>query len=266
MTEMQYPRRSFLRAGACTWWNLDRTASAWAELMRRLGYSHYVAQGGDWGAWVTTRLAQQRPAGLIGIHLNMPLEIPDSIPTKGLSAEEQRAADSIRRLQADGFGFFYEQATRPQTIGYAAADSPAGMAAWIYQLFQAHTDNNGDPESALSLDQMLDDITLYWLTSTGASSARCYFENASLGSNGGTVNLPVACSIFPREIYRAPRSWAESCYPNLIYWNELNRGGHFAAFEQPTLFAQELRSSFRLLRKSALSAVAPDSSQAKDQI
>lgn len=233
--------------------------------MRRLGYSQYVAQGGDWGAWVTTRLAQQRPAGLIGIHLNMPLVIPDSIPNKGLSAEEQLAADSIRHLQADGFGFFYVQATRPQTIGYVPADSPAGMAAWIYEQFQAHTDNNGDPESALSLDQMLDDITLHWLTDTAASSARFYFENASLGSNGGVVSLPVACGIFPREIYRAPRSWAESCYPNLIYWNELNRGGHFAAFEQPILFAQELRSCFRSLRKSALSAVAPDSSRGKDQ-
>jgi dihydrofolate reductase/pimeloyl-ACP methyl ester carboxylesterase len=226
-------------------WNADRIAVAWAELMRRLGYSRYAAQGGDWGAWVTTRLAQLRVPGLIGIHLNMPLVIPDTIPTKGLSPEEQRAADSFRQLHTDGFGYFGEQATRPQTIGYALADSPAGQAAWIYEQFQAHTDNNGDPESALTRDQMLDDITLYWLTDSAASSARIYYENANLGPNGGIVDLPVGCSIFPREIYRAPRVWAEACYPNLIYWNELDRGGHFAAFEQPALFTGELRACFR---------------------
>jgi pimeloyl-ACP methyl ester carboxylesterase len=220
--------------------------------MRRLGYSRYVAQGGDWGAWVTTRLAQQRPPGLAGIHLNMPLVIPDFIPMTGLSPKERRAADSMSQLQKDGFGYFHEQATRPQTIGYALADSPSGQAAWIYEQFYAHTDNNGDPESALSMDQTLDDITLYWLTDTAASSARIYFENANLGPNGGVVDLPVGCSIFPREIYGAPRAWAEACYPNLIYWNELDRGGHFAAFEQPTLFTGELRSCFRLLRDKAL--------------
>jgi epoxide hydrolase len=233
-------------------WNVDRIAAAWAELMKRLGYSRYVAQGGDWGAWVTTRLAQQHPPGLLGIYLNLPLVILDPIPTRGLSPEEQRAADSAQRFRADGLGYFEEQATRPQTIGYALADSPAGQAAWIYEQFYAHTDNNGDPESTLSLDQMLDNITLYWLTDTAASSARIYFENANLGPNGGVVELPVGCSIFSREVYKAPRSWAEACYPKLIYWHELNRGGHFAAFEQPTLFNEELRACFRLLRDKAL--------------
>ena len=228
-------------------WNVERIAAAWAELMSRLGYSRYVAQGGDWGAWVTTRLAQLHPPGLIGIHLNMPLVYPRVIPAT-LSPVEQRAVESMKHFQTDGFGFFLEQATRPQTIGYALADSPMGQAAWIYEMFYRYTDNNGDPESALTRDEMLDDISLYWLTNSAASSARIYFEDASLGPNGGAVDLPVGCSIFPRDVYRAPRSWAEACYAKLIYWNELDRGGHFAAFEQPRLFTGELRSCFRLLR------------------
>jgi len=232
-------------------WNVDRIAAAWAKLMPRLGYSHYVAQGGDWGAWVTTRLAQLRAPGLIGIHLNLPLVIPDPIPTTGLSPDEQRAADSVRRLREDGFGYFEEQATRPQTIGYSLTDSPAGLAAWIYEQFYEHTDNKGDPESALPPDMMLDDITLYWLTDSAASSARIYFENRNLGPNGGAVELPVGCSIFPREIYQAPRSWAEACYPRLVYWHEVDRGGHFAAFEQPAVFTEELSACFRLLRNGA---------------
>jgi pimeloyl-ACP methyl ester carboxylesterase len=227
-----------------TW---DRIAHAWAELMRRLNYSHYVEQGGDWGAWVTTRLAQQHPAGLLGIHLNLPLVIPNQIPVTGLSPDEQRAADSSRRFRTKDFGFFEEQATRPQTIGYALSDSPAGLAAWIYEQFHLHT----DPAWPLSLDQMLDDITLYWLTSTAASSARIYYEDEDLDANGGMVELPVGCSIFPHEIYQAPRSWAEACYPQLIYWHELDRGGHFAAFEQPALFTKELRACFRLLRTTS---------------
>jgi pimeloyl-ACP methyl ester carboxylesterase len=229
-------------------WNPDRIAGAWAVLMRRLGYGRYVAQGGDWGAVVTTKLAQQRPAGLAGIHLNFPLVFPQPIPTTGLSAAEQRAADALRRFQAEGFGYFIEQATRPQTIGYALADSPVGQAAWIYEKFQAWTDNDGDPEDALTRDEMLDDITLYWLTDTAASSARIYLENAGGGPNAGVVEIPVGCSIFPREIFPTPRSWAERAYPNLIYWNELDRGGHFAAFEQPALFTRELRDCFRSLR------------------
>ncbi len=231
-------------------WNAARIARAWSELMRRLGYTRYVAQGGDWGSFVTTTLAQQRPAGLAGIHLNMPFVFPDPIPTAGLSAAEQRAVDAFRRFQTDGFGYFLQQSTRPQTIGYALADSPAGQAAWIYEKFHAWTDNNSDPESALTRDEMLDNITLYWLTDTAASSARIYYEHAGISdkNNSGGVDLPVGCSIFPREIVPAPRSWAERFFPKLIHWNELDRGGHFAAFEEPALFTKELRDCFRSLR------------------
>jgi pimeloyl-ACP methyl ester carboxylesterase len=231
-------------------WNSARIARAWSELMRRLGYTRYVAQGGDWGSVVTTMLAQQRPAGLAGIHLNMPVVFPDPLPTTGLSAAEERAVDAFRRFQTDGFGYFLQQSTRPQTVGYALADSPVGQAAWIYEKFHAWTDNNGDPESALPRDEILDNITLYWLTDSAASSARIYFEHAGIVNKGnnGRVDLPVGCSIFPREIVPAPRSWAERFFPKLIHWNELDRGGHFAAFEQPALFTKELRDCFRSLR------------------
>ena len=231
-------------------WNAIRIAKAWSELMRRLGYSRYVAQGGDWGSIVTTTLAQQRPAALAGIHLNMPIVFPDPIPTTGLSAGEQRAVDAFKRFQTDGFGYFAEQSTRPQTIGYALADSPVGQAAWIYEKFHDWTDNNGDPESEITRDEMLDNITLYWLTDTAAASARIYFEHAGIAAKGnsGRVDLPVGCSIFPREIVPAPRSWAERLFPKLIHWNELDRGGHFAAFEQPALFTKEMRDCFRSLR------------------
>jgi pimeloyl-ACP methyl ester carboxylesterase len=229
-------------------WNADRIARAWAELMARLGYGHHVAQGGDWGSVVTTEMARQRATGLAGIHLNMPFVIPDPIPAEGLSAEEQRAVDRYQRFLSDGFGYFHLQATRPQTIGYALTDSPVGQAAWIYEKFHAWTDHGGDPEDALTRDEMLDNITLYWLTETAASSARIYLENANVVGAPPVIELPVGCSIFPAEIVPAPRSWAERVYPNLIYWNELDRGGHFAAFEEPALFTQELRACFRSLR------------------
>jgi pimeloyl-ACP methyl ester carboxylesterase len=226
-------------------WKAERIARAWAELMRRLGYDRYVAQGGDWGALVTTRLAQQRPAGLVAIHLNFPQVIPDPIPA-AQTAAEQRAVDDLARFQSQDFGYYQLQMTRPQTIGYALADSPAGQAAWIYEKFRFWSDNSGDPESALSRDDMLDNITLYWLTDTAASSARMYFENGF--SPGSRVNLPVGCSLFPKDIFRAPRTWAERFYPNLFYWNEADRGGHFAAFEQPAIFTEELRKCFRSMR------------------
>jgi epoxide hydrolase len=232
-------------------WNNARIAKAWVELMRRLGYKRYVAQGGDWGAFVTTKLAQQKPEGLAGIHLNFPLVFPDPVPTEGLCAVEQKAVDAVKRFQTDGSGYFAIQTTRPQTIGYALTDSPVGQAAWIYDIFQAATDNNGNPESALTRDEMLDEITLYWLTSTAASSARLYLENAGVPLNGGFIELPVGYSVFPHEFYQPPRHWAERVYPKLIYWNELDRGGHFAAFEQPDLFTKELRDCFRSLRDSA---------------
>ena len=229
-------------------WNAARIAGSWAELMRRLGYERYVAQGGDWGAVVTTELARQQLAGLAAIHLNMPLVIPQPIPAENLTAQERRAVDLYQRFLSDGFGYFHLQATRPQTVGYALTDSPVGQAAWIYEKFQAWTDNRGDPEQALTRDEMLDIITLYWLTETAASSARMYLENAGVTGAPPVISIPVGCSIFPREIAPAPRRWAQRVYPNLIHWNELDRGGHFAAFEQPGLFIDELRNCFRSLR------------------
>jgi pimeloyl-ACP methyl ester carboxylesterase len=229
-------------------WNNARIARAWAELMQRLGYKRYVAQGGDWGAFITTAMAQQRPPGLAGIHLNFPLVLPDPIPTEGLSAAERKAIDAVKRFQTAGSGYLLLQTTRPQTIGYALADSPAGQVAWLYDIFKVATDNRGDPEQALSRDEMLDEITLAWLTNTAASSARLYFENAGGSFNAGVVEIPAGYSIFPREFYSPPRHWAERVYPKLIHWNELDHGGHFAPWEQPTLFIKELRDCFRSLR------------------
>jgi pimeloyl-ACP methyl ester carboxylesterase len=230
-------------------WNAERTARAWAVLMARLGYKRYVAQGGDWGAYVTTAMAQQRPPGLVAIHLNFPQVIPDRIPAK-LSPEQKRAMDILNQFLTDGSGYFRIQATRPQNIGYALIDSPAAQAAWIYEIFNSGTGNQGNPEDVLTRDQMLDEITLYWLTGTAASSARFYLEQAAvLGkrNNPGGVDLPVGCSVFPHDL-PAPRSWAKQVYPKLFYWNELDRGGHFAALEEPELFTEELRNCFRKIR------------------
>ncbi|MHB8813566.1 MAG: epoxide hydrolase family protein [Steroidobacteraceae bacterium] len=230
-------------------WDVDRTARAWAELMRRLGYSRYVAEGGDWGAWVTTRLAQQRAPGLVAIHLHMPLVFPNTLPANPTPAES-RALEEMAYFQTRECGFFLVQETQPQMIGYALADSPAGQLAWIVQILYEFTDHGGDLESALSRDEILDNVTLYWLTDTAASSARFYLENSHLGGNAGVVDLPVGYSVFSREIYRAPRSWAQACYPRLIYWHEVDRGGHFVQWQQPQLFADELRACFALLREA----------------
>ena len=244
------PGYGFSDRPAAAGWDARRIARAWADLMTRLGYSHWVAQGGDWGAVVTNVLALQKPAGLAAIHLNLPLAIPASLEGEGATAAEGAALAALRRFVTDGWGYNLMHQTRPQTIGYALADSPVALAAWIYEKFAAWTDNDGDPETALSRDEMLDDITLYWLTNTGASSARLYRENAKLGMSQGIVDFPVGLSIFPKEIFRTPRSWADRTYPNLIHWNELDKGGHFAAFEQPALFTQELRDCFRTVRKT----------------
>ena len=230
-------------------WNVVRIAKAWTVLMQRLGYQRWVAQGGDWGAGVTTALGHLRPAGLAGIHLNWQFVFPEKVPTEGLSADEQRAVAGADSFLGDGGGYFKLQTTRPQTIGYALADSPAGQAAWIYEKLLAWSDNDGRAESAISRDAMLDNITLYWLTNSAASSARIYWENKGASFSGGKLDLPVAVSVFPREIYRAPKSWTEQTYSQLIYWNEVERGGHFAAFEQPQLFTREMRNGFRPLRK-----------------
>ena len=229
-------------------WNVVRIAKAWGVLMARLGYSKWVAQGGDWGAGVTTALGHVKPAGLAGIHLNWQFVFPQKIAESGLSPQEQAAVDAAGRFLGDGNGYFNEQATRPQTVGEVLSSTPVGQAAWIYEKFQAWTDHRGDVEQVLSKDDMLDDISLYWLTNTAASSARIYWENSPSSFTGGRLDLPVAVTVFPKEIFRAPRSWGEASYPQLIYWNEVNKGGHFAAFEQPALFVQELRAGFASLR------------------
>ncbi len=223
-----------------TGWTMSRIASAWSELMQRLGYRRWVAQGGDWGAGVTTALGHLLPAGLAGIHLNWQFVFPTEI-VGNLSFEEQRAGD--------GYGYLRQQSTWPQTIEYALADSPAGQAMWIYEKFYKWTDNTSSPEDALSRDRMLDNISLYWFTNTAASSARIDWENKDASFSGGRLSLPVAVTVYPREIYRPPKSWAEQTYSNLIYWNEAEHGGHFAAFEQPDIFVEEMRSAFRQLRE-----------------
>jgi len=232
-------------------WNTNRTAQAWAILMSRLGYKKYVAQGGDWGAFVTIGMAQQRAPGLVAIHLNFPRVIPDEVPDK-LSPDQQRAIEVLNRFRSESSGYLTMQSTRPQTIGYALMDSPAGQAAWIYDIYYAGTGNLGDPEKAISRDKIIDEITLYWLTGTAASSARFYYEQrALLGKSGnpGRVELPVGVSLFPHDL-PAPRSWAKDVYPNLFYWHELDQGGHFASLEKPDLFVEELRMCFGKIRQT----------------
>ncbi|TRW14485.1 epoxide hydrolase family protein [Glacieibacterium frigidum] len=236
-------------------WNVDRTASAWGKLMKRLGYTRWVAQGGDWGASVTTTLGKMRPEGLIGIHLNWAFVFPESIPADldtvppGLSAEEMRAVEQARVFRTQGIGYFKEMSTKPQTMGYGLLDSPVALATFIYEKFQTWSDNEGDPEQALTMTAMLDDISLYWFTRSGASAGRFYWENPGNSFAGPRIELPVAVSVFPREIYQVPRSWAEQTFPKLIHFNELDRGGHFAAMEQPSLFTAELRKAFATLRR-----------------
>src|ERR1700741_5242127 len=229
-------------------WNLRRIALAWATLMERLGYGRWVAQGGDWGAGVTTALGHIKPKGLAAIHLNWQFVFPEKVSSEGLSNEETRAVAAASEFTKNGYGYFLEQATRPQTIGYALADSPVGQAAWIYEKFQAWTDNDGNVEKGLSRDEILDDISLYWLTDTPAASARIYWENYPASFAGGRIDIPVGASVFPKEIYRAPRSWAEVVYPKLIHWKELPKGGHFAALEHPELFVSEIRECFSKIR------------------
>jgi pimeloyl-ACP methyl ester carboxylesterase len=233
-----------------TGWDVNRIARAWATLMPRLGYERWVAQGGDWGAGVTHALAHQRPAGLIAAHVNWQFVFPEKLPEHPTPAE-QKAIDRAALFGNDQSGYFREQGTRPQTIGYPLTDSAAGQALWIYEKFQSWTDNHGNPEDELSVDAMLDDISLYWFTGTAASSARIYWENTRSGKaglSGGRIELPMAASVFPHEIFCPPKAWAEALWPNLFYWNELDKGGHFAAFEQPKLFTEELRKAFRSRR------------------
>jgi pimeloyl-ACP methyl ester carboxylesterase len=240
-----------------TGWGPGRMARAWDQLMRRLGYQRYVSQGGDWGAVVSDALARQAPEGLLGIHINMPATVPPEVAKalleggpapEGLSPDEKVAYEGMDALYKQGSGYALMMVTRPQTLGYSLADSPVGLAAWLYDKFADWTYSGGEPERSLTQEEMLDDITLYWLTNTGTSGARLYWENNANNFNAVDVSLPAAITVFPGEIYQAPRSWAEQAYHNLVYFNEVDRGGHFAAWEEPDLFAAELRAAFRPLR------------------
>ena len=232
-----------------TGWRLPRIANAWAVLMVRLGYSHYVAQGGDFGAGVSSWMAKQQPAGLVAIHLNLPIVFPPPPPPpSGYTAAEQPALAQLGKHASDGSGYASIQATRPQTLGYGLADSPVGQAMWIYEKFQAWSDNKGDATEAISVDHMLDDITLYWLTDSAASSARLYYESFAKDFSRMPLDFPVAVSIFKGDFFTPPKMWGDQTYSKLFYWNEVPKGGHFAALEQPDLFVAELRKSFAQVR------------------
>ncbi|HEY8113850.1 MAG TPA: epoxide hydrolase [Actinomycetes bacterium] len=239
-------------------WDPGRVAQAWAELMRRLGYGSYVAQGGDVGAEVTDAMGRQAPQGLLGIHLNLLVTVLAG-PQPTESEQERAAADALATFTTSGFGYFLEQSTRPQTIGYALLDSPVALAAWMldhdtdsyYKISRAFLD--GQPAGHLTRDTIVDNVTLYWLTGTGASAARSYWEGGraralAAGQAPPAVSLLVGFTTFPGEIWRSPRSWVERSYPNLIYFNEVDKGGHFAAWEEPELFAAEMRAAFSSLR------------------
>ena len=261
------PGYGFSGKPTSTGWGPERMGRAWAELMKRLGYTRYVAQGGDWGAFVVDQMGLQAPAGLLAVHTNMPATVPADVDKalqtggpapSGLSADEQRAYEQLVRTfkQVD---YARVMGSRPQTL-YGIADSPVGLAAWLLD----HNDADGQPAAAvasalnrttsatgeLTRDEILDNITLYWLTNTGVSASRLYWEYRGGFFNAKGVSIPVAVSVFPGEQYQAPRSWTERAYPRLIHYNQLGKGGHFAAWEQPELFASELRAAFRSLRKT----------------
>ncbi len=225
-------------------WNAEKIADAWNELMGALGYSHYYAQGGDWGAIVTTAIGLNHGKTCKGIHLNMPIVTPDPETMGSLTPAEQSALAGMQHYQEWDSGYSKQQSTRPQTLGYGLADSPCGQLAWIVEKFWAWTDCDGHPENAISRDEMLDNVMLYWLTNSGASSARLYWESFNKVSRD-PVNVPTGCSIFPKEIFRCSKRWAEKRFTRLVHFNELDKGGHFAAFERPDVFVDEVRQTFQ---------------------
>jgi len=232
-------------------WGVEKIARVWDVLMRRIGYERYFAQGGDWGSAVTTAIGVQNLGACVGIHVNMPNARATKAARKDPDDADKRALAGAQYYQQWGAGYSKQQSTRPQTLGYALVDSPVGQAMWIIEKFYEWTDCDGHPENVLSKDELLDNVMYYWLEGNGASSGKLYWESFNRAFGDGqdnTVKLPTGCSIFPKEIVPTPRSWAETRYKNIVYWNELNKGGHFAAFEQPDLFVGELRACFKLMR------------------
>jgi len=246
-----------------TGWGPEKIGTAWDVLMKRLGYKHYVSQGGDWGSVIADAMGRQAPEGLLGIHVNMPATVPadvakalkdgDPVPA-GLSVKEKAAFVSLNKLYTKGGGYAGMMVTRPQTLGYGLTDSPVGLASFFLDKFNEWTYSGGDAEKSLTKEEMLDDISLYWLTNTANSSANLYWENNTNNFNvveqrTTEIKIPVAVTVFPGEIYQAPKSWTEKAYKNLIYFNEVNKGGHFASWEEPQLFAEEMRAAFKSVRK-----------------
>ena len=228
-------------------WNAERMSDAWNTLMGRLGYHNYFAQGGDWGALVTTEIGLRHAGPCLGIHLNMPIVAPDPDTMSSLTDLEKSALAGMQHYQDWDSGYSKQQSTRPQTLGYGLADSPAGQLAWIIEKFWAWMDCNGHPENVLTRDELLDNVMLYWLTNSAASSARLYWESFK-GVNRDPVSIATGISVFPKEIFRSSRRWADKRFSKIVYWNELTKGGHFAAFEQPETFVAELRACYRTMR------------------
>jgi pimeloyl-ACP methyl ester carboxylesterase len=230
-------------------WNVQRIARAWADLMPRLGYKRYAAQGGDWGSIVTTCIGIQDPGNCIGIHLNMPIALPDPATMNDLTDKEKSAIAGMQHYNDWDSGYSKQQSTRPQTVSYGLTDSPAGQLTWILEKFWSWTDCDGHPENVLTRDELLDNVMLYWLPANAASSARLYWESfRGALAISDPVTVPVGCSIFPKEIFRTSRRWAEKRFAKVVYFNELTKGGHFAAFEQPEMFIREVRNCLRLIR------------------
>jgi pimeloyl-ACP methyl ester carboxylesterase len=229
---------------------VERIAELWDILMNKIGYSKYFAQGGDWGSAITIAIGKQNKGSCQGIHVNMPFAPPTKEALENPSKRDKIAFEGLGYYQEWGSGYSKQQSTRPQTLGYGLVDSPIGQASWIIEKFYEWTDCNGHPENILNKEELIDNVMFYWLTKSAISSARLYWE--SFGSFGGNpeekLELPIGCSIFPKEISRTPRSWAEQIYSNIVYWNELKKGGHFAAFEQPEIFINEIRNCFKEMR------------------
>lgn len=257
------PGYGFSEKPTGTGWGPEKIGNAWDVLMKRLGYKNYVSQGGDWGSVIADAMARQAPQGLLGIHVNMPATVPADIAKAlkdgdpapaGLSVKEKAAFVSLNKLYTRGGGYAGMMVTRPQTLGYGLTDSPVGLASFFLDKFNEWTYSGGNAEKSLTKDEMLDDITLYWLTNTANSSAQLYWENNTNNFNvveqkTNDIKIPVAVTVFPGEIYQAPKSWTEKSYKNLIYFNEVSKGGHFASWEEPQLFTEELRAAFKSLRK-----------------